>query len=282
MTNVTQGFISIGGGQSVSGDSAPPPPPDLGAANFRKDMTIGIAQNTILAMVTPTVQGVGIAHQQFLNLLSQQGVGVTHTSFASGTVKPVQGVGVNHTSILSMQTPPAITSGVRLIQTWDYTGTKYAINCSSQGTSSVSNPSNANGAPNGTLANMVGDTLQTRSYELRTNGWDTIGLKDSLTIDKVEVRFWARQTGTVLNNGNMSFRRSFAPGHIPTTLANYTGNVNFLSSPDVHDVTSIIAGDWDNVRNLRLHVNATMPIGGALINVDVDAFELHIEASLIE
>lgn len=276
MTNVTQGFISIGGGSSVSGDSAPPPPPDLGAANFRKDIALGLTQETTLVMNTPPEQTLGLSIEQRATLLTLENLGLSIETFASGTIKPAQNIGLTQGSVLTMQTPPPQNTGFSIEQFWDYTGTKYAATIANTG---FSNPNNALGAPNGTLANVAGQALSSTTASLTTTAIDAIGLKDSLNIDLVELRWYTRQTGTVLNNGNL--RMVGLRGATQIHTITFSNNQNFLTTPYTYDATGDVT-DWDDVRALDMEVRVSLGAGTPLVNVDVDAFEIYIEASLVE
>lgn len=285
MTDFHPSALRIGGGSSVSGDSAPPPPPDLGAANFRKDADIGLTQETTLVMNTPPPVDIGLSVEQFpAVLLTEEALGLSIDTFASGTIKPANDIGLTQGSVLTMQTPPAQDTGFRIEQTWDYTGTKYGLSVINDVTSpdNFSNPGNAAGAPDGSNASRSGQALNATQAFLKADTFDAIGTKDSLNIDKVELRFYAQQTGTVLNNGIMRFRWGlFESVGSSTTLVTYTDDQNFLTVPDAHDITGSIT-DWDDIRNINMWVEAVMDVGEALITVNVNAFEIHIEASLVE
>lgn len=279
MVNVTQGFISVGGGQSVSGDSAPPPPPDLGAANFRKDIDLGFTQSITLEM--RQAQDVGLSAEQApATLLTNEGLGLSVDTFASGTSKPEQTTGLTMGAVLVMNNLPEKSAGFAIEQFWDYTGDKYVATASNIGSDNFSNPTNAQGAQDGSSATRSGQALASTSAQLRCVHV-AVGNKDELNIDKVELRFYAQQSGTTLGNGGMGFDWRIGSSGGWTNLASYTDNQNFLTTPDTFDVTGSIT-DWNDIRDIETRVTATLALGTVAVTISVDAVDKHIEASLIE
>lgn len=281
MTNVTQGFISIGGGSSVSGDTAPPPPPDLGAANFRKDIDLGLSQQTTLVMNTPPEQGLGLSIEQApATLLTNQTLGLSVDTFSSGTAKPDQNLGLTQGSVVTMNNLPEKSAGFSIEQTWSYTGTKNVATASNLGPDNWTNVTNAQGAPNNVFATRSGQALSSTDASIRCQ-FQAVGTKDPLTRTKVELRFYVEQSGTSLGNGGLSVEWRIGSSGGWTNLATYTGDVDFAPAFVAFDITGSVA-TWQNVRDIEARVRANLALGTALVTCRCDAVILHIEANLTE
>lgn len=279
MVNVTQGFISVGGGSSVSGDSAPPPPPNLGAANFRKDIDLGLAQSITLEM--RQAQDVGFsAGQAPATLLTAESLGLSVDTFASGTAKPEQTTGLTMGSVLVMNNLPEKNAGFQMQQTWNYVGTKWVATATNTVGDAWSNPNNALGANDGSSATRSGQALSSTDGTIEFTH-DAVGLKDSLTIDKVELIYYHSLSGVVLGNGTLSLQWRIAPSVGWSTLVTHNSSVNFIASGQTFDITGSIA-DWDDIRNIETRARATMNLGAATVTASIDAVRINIEASLIE
>ncbi len=265
------GFRVLGGG---GGAGAP-----AGAANFRKDIEAGFAQETTLEMVTE--QESGFAVEQFpAILMREQDAGYTVSTFASGTTSTEQDAGFAANTVLTMINLPEKISGVQMQQTWDYVGTKAVATATNIGGDNWTSVTNAQGTPDSSFATRAGQALSSTDGQIRCQMQAT-GNKDELTIDAVTLRFYVEQTGTVLSNGGLELAWRIGNTGAWTTLATYTGNVDFAPAYDEHDITGSIAS-WQNIRDVECRVRANLGTGTPLVNCRCDAVELHIEASLLD
>ncbi len=281
MVSITQGAISIGGGQSVSGDTAPPPPPDLGAANFRKDADIGLSQETTLVMNTPQAQALGFsAIQAPATLLTKPTIGLSIDTFSSGTAKPDVNLGLTQGTVLNMNGLPEKSAGFTIQQTYDYTGNKYVGTVNDVGTNSFSNPNNAIGAPDGVFAESSSNALGSRSYELQFVH-NAVGNKDELNIDLVQLQFFFRINQVILNDADVRLYWRIGSSGGWTQLAQYTNNQNFTSTPATFDLT-LAATTWNDIRDIESRITVDFPLSALGLSCGVDAVNKYIEASLVD
>lgn len=147
------------------------------------------------------------------------------------------------------------------------------------------NPTNAQGAPNGTLAAINGNGLAVRNGRLVLTYPATTG-KTTMTIDKVELWLYYQTIGAIGNIDNLYVRGWYTPpgGTDPgTTLFQSSGAAkNALTTPDVIDISTFIAGSWTNIDNLDLFIDAQIPILSNGITLNVDAMLLKIYATRTE
>ena len=236
----------------------------------------GLSAATAPATMT-TDEGVGFsAEQASAVLMREQEAGVGVNTVTSGTVEKQQGIGVAAGNILVMNNLPDQDPGIKQQQIFTYVGTKYAATITNSG---WTNPNNATGAPNGSNATVSGSLISGVDATLDCVH-DAVGTKDPLDIDKVELRFYASQTGTLLGNGDLRFYWRIGAGAWQL-LAQYQNDVNFLTNPDVHDVTGSVT-DWDDIRDIETRVRAIYGLGDVLISAACDAVTKYIEGSLID
>jgi hypothetical protein len=111
--------------------------------------------------------------------------------------------------------------------------------------------------------------------------FQSIGLKEQLTLNKVELRFHVAQSGTLLNSGGLSLDYRIGAAGGWTNLIIYADNQDFISAPRVFDMTSVV-GTWANAKLLEARVAVNLGIATGGVTCSVDAVRLHLEASLID
>lgn len=248
--------------------------------NFRKDIGAGFAQTVLLTAKAEQCAGVGVT-QYPAKLMTNEVAGVGVSTFSSGTIKPAQGAGVGVGPVLAMINKPESKPGIAMTRiSYTYVGTKWVGTATSIGADAWTNLTNAQGAANGASATRAGQVLSTTSAELRGQ-FQSIGLKESLNLSKVELRFYVAQAGTLLNNGGLALDYRKGSSGAWTNLITYTDNQNFISSPRVFDMTAI-APTWADAKALEVRVAVTLGIATSGVTCSVDAVDLHLEASLID
>ena len=279
MVTVTQGFISVGGGSTLSGDSAPPPPPDLGAANFRKDIDLGLTQEHTLVMNTPPEQTLGLSVDAGVaTLLTLPTIGLSVETFASGTVNQSQDLGLTQGSVLTMNNLPEKSAGFSIEQTWSYSGNKPIATATNIGSDNWSSVTNAQGTNTGTNATVSGQALNATDAQIRGQHV-AVGTKDPLNIDLVQLRFFVGQTGTVLGNGGLELAYRIGSSGGWTTLEVFSNNVT--STVEIYNLTGIVT-TWNDIRDLETRVRFNVAAGTPLVNATCDSVQLIIDASLLE
>lgn len=201
---------------------------------------------------------------------------------ADGAVQETCAPALNQTTVLLMPQATTDLPAFNLVQTViSLVGTypSDAVTQEAATRSDWTDLASAEGAPGAgspVSATLTSNALGGRSGRLVLNYPDSVD-KSQLTISKVELHYYVAQSGTVLSNGNLQLGYRFGAGGI-TTLATHTGNVNFLSSPDVYDVTSAVAGDWGNIDAIAAAVTASYGLGIG-ITASTDAVLLVVTAS---
>lgn len=269
------GYRVLGGAGGGGGD---------GFTNFQKQLELGLSVETVLEVTAGQEAGFAIEQSPVTATVAQE-AGLAVNTFASGTAKAAQESGFSHTNVLTMQTPPPVFAGFEQRHFINARITRYATSTINDPTASdnFTNPANGQGAPDGSNATRQGQLLASTQAMLKADTFETIGTtKDVLNIDLVELRWYAQQSGTVLNNGIMRFRYGTGEAFGSSSIAaTFTDNQNFLTTPYAHDVTSEIT-TWDDIRNMNMWVEAVMDLAENLITVSVDAFEVYVEASILE
>lgn len=267
------GFKIIGGGSAGGGGDS--------VFNFRKDIGAGVALTNILTAKASQEAGVSITQAPAV-MRTEETVGVAISTFATGEVKSPQGAGVSMGPILTMINKPQPQAGVAITRiSYDYVGTKWVATASSIGADAWTNIANAQGAANGSSATRSGQVLATTSSEMRCQ-FESIGLKEQLTLNKVELRFHVAQAGTVLNNGGLALDYRLGNSGAWANLVTYANNQNFIAAPVVFDMTSIVGGSWANAKLLEVRVAVNLGIATSGVTCSVDAVRLHLEASLVD
>lgn len=129
-------------------------------------------------------------------------------------------------------------------------------------------------ASNASVATFAGNTLAARGGQLDLDYVDFAN-KQSLTITKVELRFYVAQAGTVLGNGTLQLK--WSKGGAQLLLEAITGNVDNLAAPRVHDITNQITS-WNDLNALKSHVSTSTP-GGNTHTASLNAVQVHIQAT---
>jgi len=157
-----------------------------------------------------------------------------------------------------------------------FNGSNAAVN---DGPDNWTNPNNANGLANGTSATRAGQAVASTDANLRLN-YVNFGatITGNFTITIVQLDYYVAQAGTALGNGGLILEYRLAVGAW-TTLATYTGNVDFLAVPDSYDITAAVAGSWTSINNLEVRVRAVLGLATNLVTCSVDAVRLGLEAT---
>lgn len=147
------------------------------------------------------------------------------------------------------------------------------------------NVTNVQGAVNGTVATINGNALAVRNGRLILTYPATTG-KTTMTITKVELWLYYQTVGAVGNIDNLFVRAWYTPpgGTDPGTLLFQSSGPakNALTTPDVIDITTFIAGSWTNIDDIKLFIDAQIPILSGGITLTVDAMLLKIYATRTE
>jgi hypothetical protein len=248
--------------------------------NFRKDVEAGFSVGSVLTSKVDQAAGIAVS-QSPAKLTTTVSPGVAVSTFATGAVKAPQGAGIGVGSVLTQISKPPSNPGIAITRvSYEYVGTKWVGTASDIGSDAWSNLSSAEGAADGSSATRAGQTLSTTSSLMRCQ-FQTISGKDDLTLDKIELKFYVAQAGTLLNNGGLSLDYRVGSVAAWTNLITYTDNQNFLSSPVVFDMTALV-GTWANSKIVEVRIGAALPIAGQGITCSVNAADLHLEASLVD
>jgi hypothetical protein len=256
------------------GGSSGGTPPPTGSPNFYKEIGAGLG---IISVVKATQeQGVGFGIEQApATLLTEQTVGLGVNTFASGLIVPNTATGMRMGSVLNMVIPPQDEAGFDIVtRVYSYVGTKPIETATNIGADNFTNVTNAQGNPDGSSATRTGQALSTTNAQIRGQHI-AVPQNDDVDISLVELRFYASQAGTALNNGGLelAYRANSAASWI--TLVTYAGNVNFLSSPDVYVISGLTT--WADVNSIETRVSAVLPTLSATVTVNCDSVVKYAE-----
>lgn len=145
------------------------------------------------------------------------------------------------------------------------------------GTAAWTNPGNAAGVNNGTLATASGG-LTAVDVQLLLDYPDPV---TTVAITTVKLRLYIRQTGTTLSNGglNILFRTD---GVTSWQTSGYTSiflnrdNFDYLTAPLIVDITSLRTWTWTLINNLVVAAQFSVAAAGTGIGAAVDAIILEI------
>ncbi len=148
------------------------------------------------------------------------------------------------------------------------------------GRSDFDTPSNVQGKHDGSVAVCAGATLGARCGRLNGTFPAPFG-KDVFTITQVLLRFYYAQTSVLAASCSGGY---VFDGGGDTQLFSHgaLASVDFLTTPNEFDVTSVIDNDWSNAPLLKPYLIADV---GALAlgdQVSSDAFEIEITGSFDE
>jgi hypothetical protein len=248
-------------------------PPPTGTPNFYKEINFGLAFKSILRAVQE--QGLGLGIQQApATLLTKQEVGLGIDTFTSGTASAPIGNGMRMESVLNMVTLPGETGYDIVTKVYSYVGTKPIETATNIGADNFTNVTNAEGNPDGASATRAGQAFSTTNAQIRGQHV-TIPQNDDVDISSVELRFYAAQSGTALNNGGLEFAWRANSAAVWTTLVTYAGNVNFLTEPDVYAITGM--STWTDVNDIETRVSAVLPALTGLVSVSSNATVKYVE-----
>ncbi len=237
-----------------------------GAANYLRTIVAAIATSTVTTLRAATIGAAVAVTQTVATLRTSVTAAVTVTPFAEGTVKPALAPSVAVATVATAQVAAA-TAGLELVQTrYDLTATRGASTATNAGGNAYSNPTNAQGLANGTLASGAGNALGARSYRLDL-AFPTITGKEELTITAAELRFYISQTGTALNNGGMTIGWGSTSRTYAQTNA-FPADVNHLTTPIVVPITGVPL-TWAELATVVARVNhVTAVLNTSTVNID--------------
>jgi len=227
----------------------------------------------------PTVApGVALT-QAPARMTSALSVGRSLAASVSGTVRPTVQGGPQLGARLDAKPAVTLQRGLELVHTKiDLTGTygaASAVNTTVSG-AAWTNPTNAQGAKNGTLSSHAGSATSAQDAHLTFTPPAVTG-KDALTLTKVEAWFWISQTGTTLANGNLRLWTGTAANPEAVLHLTTTGNIDNLTTPLVYDITSRFS-TWASLSDFRARVRHTSTLGQTHTG-NVDAVELVVTAT---
>jgi hypothetical protein len=183
---------------------------------------------------------------QLLQALVSQAAGVLVSATASGTARPSTLAGWVSSAVGALARP-AQTSALRVVQvTYAYTGLRYGSAAAGYVVATRNdwtNPANANGTPDASVAAFAGNLTAARAGGVDVT-LPAITGKNELSITQVLLRFYVAQAGTTLGNGTLKYGRRSSAG-TRTQLGAATGNITNTATPIDVDLTALVAGDWN-------------------------------------
>tara|TARA_R110000850_G_scaffold91270_2_gene193826 strand:+ start:1045 stop:1848 length:804 start_codon:yes stop_codon:yes gene_type:complete len=258
------------------GGSAGGTPPPTGTPNFYKEINLGSSFKSILKAVQEQEMGLGIT-QAPATLLTEQTIGLGVNTFASGTIITPISAGLNMGSVLNMVIPPQDETGYDIeTKVYSYVGTKPIATATNTGTDNWTNVTNAQGNPDGSSATRAGQALNATSAQIRGQHV-TVPYNDDVDITLVQLKFYAAQSGTALNNGGLEFAWRANSTAAWTTLVTYTGNVNFLTVSDDHDIVGLTT--WAEVDAIETQVSVVLPALTATVSCSSNATVKYLEGA---
>lgn len=256
-----------------------------GAANFVVRALVGVRVRAVATLTAAKLLPAAaiIKTVATLRMQSRPAVAILRAS-CSGAAKAFSNPAISlsnrsaGTSSKPSQTPgfDIVRTVVQLVSNRAASGvTEEAVG----GRTDWANDANATGPVNGTTATIAGNALGARGGRLRLTYPASVN-KTALTITKVELRFYATQSGTTLGNGTLQLGYRLGAG-ADVVLAKITGNIAALSPPQAFDITGVVAGSWATIDQI-----ATWALfNAALLNTSsaaLDAVVIYIEASRTE
>ena len=140
------------------------------------------------------------------------------------------------------------------------------------------NDTNATGVRNGTNASIAGNAAGVRGGQLEFGFADLVN-KAELAITSVTLKFYVRQAGTVLNNGDLKLKWRKDAGAF-VVLETVTGDINDLAAGRSFDISASITG-WSDLDALQAAVSFEAALG-ELQTADCDAVEVVIVATVTD
>jgi hypothetical protein len=263
------GFKIRGGGGGGGGVPS-------GTPNFFKELNSGIEFSSILSIVQEQSLGLGIT-QAPATLLTGQGAGVSISTFSSGSVLTPTTEGLELGSVLNMTTPPIDETGYNIeTKVYSYTGTKPIQTATNIGADNFTNPTNAQGNPNGTNATRAGQALATTNARL-LGQHALIPENNQIGITLVQLKFYVEQSGTLLNNGGLQLHWRENSSSAWIQIVTYSGDVSFLTVPAVFTLSGLTS--WANVNAVETAVSAVLPTLTTQVVCRCDAVIKYVEGS---
>lgn len=168
---------------------------------------------------------------------------------------------------------PQLSTYLNLAGTY---GAESATNVVEAGTA-WSNPGNAVGTHNGTMASHPGAvSAQTSRLHFQFPNFPN---KTGLTITAAKLRFYARQGGTALNNGGLQYYRGTAAVPNQTLLASFDANVDHTTTPYEVDLFALGYTTFASLDDLGAAIRGTLAGGAVSVTQDADAVELVVTAN---
>jgi hypothetical protein len=249
-------------------------PPPTGSPNFFKEISAGLGIDSVVKATQEQGAGLGV-EQAPATLLTEQTIGLGIDTFASGTASAPIGNGISMGSVLNMVTPPQDETGYDIeTKVYSYIGTKPIETASNIGSDVWSNINLSEGLPDDSSATRSGKAVSTTSAELRGQHVP-VPYNDDVGISLVRLKFYASQANTSLNNGGLSFEWRENSTASWTKLVTYTGNVNFLTVSDDHDILGMTT--WAQVDAIETKVSVVFPIATALLECNCNAVVKYVE-----
>lgn len=228
-----------------------------GKANARMDAFVGwLIQTRIFVIVARPV--VGLVQSVTAWLRQNQTVGLVHTVLVSGTARISQAMA--YALSLRIQTAPIPTNAAAKVLHIQ-SDTQFSLYATGTQTYAVGNSNDwvnpqqfDDETP--TEASISGGkgtaNLTAKNGGIRAGFRQPRGTKDVMQLNAVTLRLYLRQTGTLLNNGTLVWG---VEGSVPRTQLG--GAAINLNGERVHDLTSLIGGDWQKLRGLQVYVEGS-------------------------
>jgi hypothetical protein len=168
--------------------------------------------------------------------------------------------------------------------TYAYSGNYGAITAASAavtGNRNWTNPANAQALPNGTVATLTATATAAANANL-TLTYAAVTGKTAFPITQVLLVFHASLTVGILQTVSMVGRYSLNGGTNYTQLFSRNAAFNNLAAGEVFDITAAVGGNWANLQNVRVQVQANMRTSIGTGTASVDAARLVITTSPLE
>lgn len=166
--------------------------------------------------------------------------------------------------------------------TYSYSGLYGATAAASApvtGNTNWTNPNNAVGSNNGTNATLAASLTAAANANL-TLTYAAVANKTMFTITKVELLFYSALTVGLLQTASITYRYSLNGGTNYTQV--FTSSAAVTHSGFVVDITAAVAGNWNNLQNVRVQINGNLGTSATSGNASVDAVLLRITTNPIE
>lgn len=235
----------------------------VGAANFRHDAAVGFGHVVVRTQLAAR-NAVGFAASiAGIEHVSNQPVGLGHELTVNQVARVDAPAGLTH-GTAQAYAPSVAPVGFDVTQI-SYTNvvsydmentTGYAVGADND----WADAGNFDGRDSDEASISGGKgtaSLTPKAGGIRADVIEPRASKDDLNISSVELRIYLRQTGTLADNGTLSWGIEGTVSR--TELGAETGDVD---QEYVYDLTIDIAGDWDNIRGLQVYVEGSSALAG--------------------